>query len=330
MRIIFAQADFGGCGFYRILQPSAFLKFVLNHEVKVAFKFAPLQELLTYDLIILQRQFNPAILEIIKVLQDNRKKIVYELDDSLWDIPSENESKKYWTSDKIVLAENIMKACDAITTSTEPLAELLRQHNKNVYVIPNYIPEVTPIPKFDSIIRIGWPGSVSHRGDFNSDIIRALKDIKKKYREKIELVICGWIPEDLVGHVTFYEPVPPFYYLGFLNELRLHIGIIPCVENKFNECKSNLKFLEYSITKTATIASAIYPYVHTITEDSGILIKNGSYQEWFESIDRLIQDPDLRNRLANSAYEFVKNNYLISKQITTIEKVYEEILRLQV
>jgi glycosyltransferase involved in cell wall biosynthesis len=326
MRIMCAQADFGGCGFYRLLQPSAFLKVVLNHEVKISFKFASLEELLTYDLIILQRQYNPFILENVKTLKAYKKKIVYELDDSLWDVPPENESKKYWTSDKIASAEAIMKVCDAITTSTEPLAELLRRYNKNVYVIPNYIPEVIPIPKFDSIIRIGWPGSVSHRGDFNSDVVRALKDIKKKYRQKVELVICGWIPEDLVGHVTFYEPVPPFQYLDFLNEMRLHIGIIPCADNKFNECKSNLKFLEYSITKTASIASAIYPYVNTITEDTGILIKNGSYQEWFESIDRLIQDADLRNRLANSAYEFVKNNYLISKNIIRIESVYKEIL----
>jgi glycosyltransferase involved in cell wall biosynthesis len=132
----------------------------------------------------------------------------------------------------------------------------------------------------------------------------------------------------LVGQVSFYEPVPPMHYLYFLNELRLHIGIIPCANIKFNECKSNLKFLEYSITKTASIASAIYPYVHTMNEDTGILIKNGTYEEWFNALDRLIQDTGLRNSLTNAAYESAKNNYLIKDKIGTIEKVYKEIIEL--
>jgi glycosyltransferase involved in cell wall biosynthesis len=135
----------------------------------------------------------------------------------------------------------------------------------------------------------------------------------------------GWIPDEMEKHAIFFEFVPPMQYLNFLNELRLHIGIIPCANNKFNECKSNLKFLEYSITKTASIASGIYPYVHTITEDTGILIKNGGSQEWFEAIDRLIQNTDLRDRLSNSAYESIISNYLISKQVITIEMIYKKI-----
>lgn len=327
MKILFAQADFGGCGFYRIMQPTAFLKFLLNHDVKIIFRFQSLEDLLFYDLIIMQRQHLPQVLEIVKTLKAYKKKVIYELDDDIWHIPEGNEGKKYW-DEKKTEAEAVMQACDAITTSTEPLANLLRKQNKNVFVIPNYIPEVKPLPKFDSTIRIGWSGSVSHRVDFNDDIIRALKDIKKKYRDRVELVFCGWIPDGLVGHVTFYEPVAPMYYLDFLNELRLHIGIIPCADIKFNECKSNLKFLEYSITKTASIASAIYPYVNTVTEDTGILLKNGTYQEWFGAIERLIEDKRLRDRLSDSAYEFVRKNYLIQDNIKFIERMYETILKL--
>jgi glycosyltransferase involved in cell wall biosynthesis len=325
MKVYFAQADFGGCGFYRILQPAAFLKFVMNHEIKIAFRFR-LEDLLPYDLIVFQRQYLPNVLECVKVLRGMKKKVIYEIDDDLWDVPPENESRNYWLGERIASAETIMQACDAITTSTEPLAELLRKHNKNVYVIPNYIPEVAPLEKFDPVVRVGWSGSISHSVDFNSEIIRALKDIKKKYGPQVELVFCGWIPNDLVGQVTFYEPVPPMHYLYFLNELRLHIGIIPCADIKFNECKSNLKFLEYSITKTASIASAIYPYINSITDDNGILVRNGTYDEWFNAIDRLVRDRELRNRLAGNAYEYTKNNYLIMNKVGTIENIYRQIL----
>jgi O-antigen biosynthesis protein len=328
MKIFYAQADFGGCGFYRIMQPSAFLKFLLHHEVKIVFRFNTFEEMAAYDLIVFQRQFDLRVLEGVKLLKALKKKVVYEIDDNMWDIPVENTSKDFWNDEKIASAETIMKECDAITTSTEPMAEILRQHNKNVYIIPNYITEVNPLPKYDSVIKIGWSGSLSHNIDFNDDITRALKDIKNKYKGKVELVFCGWIPPDLTGHVTFYQPVPPMHYLEFLNQLRLHIGIMPCAKREFNRCKSNLKFLEYSITKTVSIASSIYPYENTITKDNGVLLQDESYEGWFSAIDRLVADTELRNRLANNAYDFVRNNYLIANNIHKIEKTYQEILAL--
>ncbi len=327
MNILFAQADFGGCGFYRILQPAAYLQFVLHHNTKVIFRYKS-ENLLNYDLIVLQRQNHNGIVEAIKFLQSYNKKVIYELDDDLWNVDDCNISKPYWTREKVTNAEAIMRACDAITTSTEPLAKILRQFNDKVYVIPNYIPEVTPIEKFSNPIRIGWSGSISHKVDFTDEIITALKDIKKKYRERVELVFCGWIPDKLVGYVTFFEPVPPMQYLYFLNELRLHIGIMPCVDIKFNESKSNLKFLEYGITKTASVASPIYPYKNTITENTGILLKDNSYEEWFNAIDRLVQDESYRQFLADNAYNFVRENFLIINNVVQFEKVYQEILNI--
>jgi glycosyltransferase involved in cell wall biosynthesis len=323
MKIFLAQADFSGCGFYRIMQPAAFLKLLLHHEVKLAFDFR-IQELLAYDLIIFQRQTTSEVFEAIKLLKALKKTVVYEIDDSPWDLPSDHP-KKAITIERMPTAEAIIQACDAVTTSTEPLAERLRRLNKNVYIIPNYVAEINPIPKFESKIRLGWAGSISHHMDFNADIIQAIKDIKQKYKERIEIVFCGWIPDELKGHATYYEFVEPIYYLGFLNQLRLDIGIIPCANNTFNKCKSNLKFLEYSITRTASIASAIYPYMHTITENTGILIRNGTYNEWFEAMVQLIEDASLRNQLSQSAYDFVKNYYLISKNITNMERIYKNI-----
>lgn len=327
MKIFFAQADFGGCGFYRILQPAAFLKFYRRHEVTLGFKFNILQ-LLDYDLIVFQRQYLPQVVEHIKLLHEHKKKVIYEIDDDMWHVPAENDSKKFWGNDKIANAEAIMHKCDAITTTTAPLEKLLLKHNERIYVIPNYVPEITPQPKFESIIKIGWSGSISHKVDFDENITGALLDIKKKYKKGVELVFCGWVPDKLIGQVTFYEGVPPMDYLSFLNELRLHIGIIPSSNIVFNESKSNLKFLEYSITKTVSIASSIYPYVNTITDDNGILIKEGSRDEWYEAIDKLIQDVEFRNRLADNAYEYVRSNYLIADNIGKIEKVYQEILAL--
>jgi glycosyltransferase involved in cell wall biosynthesis len=327
MKIFFAQADFGGCGFYRILQPAAFMKFMRHHEVKVGFKFA-LPELMEYDLIVFQRQVAPLVIQAIKKLHEHKKKVIYDIDDNMWAIPAENTATSFWTAEKISMAEAIIKECDAVTTSTDPLAEVLRKYNSKVFVVPNYIPDTKPLDKFDSIIRIGWSGSISHVVDFNEDIIRALRDIKKKYKGRVELVFCGWIPEGLVGHVTYHDPVLPIHYLDFLNNLRLHIGIIPCANIPFNDSKSNLKFLEYSITRTASIASAIHPYRNTIRDDTGILIHNGTYEEWSGAIELLVENTELRNRMADTSFNFVRQNYLIQNKIEDIDALYQTILKL--
>jgi len=358
-----------GSYFYRHYLPAKYMQGI--HQVHIKHR-ASYQDFRDYDLIILQSQWNLSQKGKIQALQAQGKKVVFEIDDNIWAIPHGNESRNYWTPDKLKDIKEMFTVCDAIITTTKPLANILRQFNSEVYVIPNYVEEGTEanerqtegtkerplsalvpdasMPSLAVPIRIGYAGSMSHAPDFTPEIIRALKDIKIKYNGnspfpplklrgggeaggvKVELIFFGYMPSELKDIVEYHDYVQPLQYLETLNNLYLDIGIIPCEINKFNHCKSNLKFLEYSMAGIATIASPVQPYLsverHRGTEAQRHIdiTQDNSYDSWFHGLSALIDKEKLRADIAMYANAFVKN-YLIKNKIAEIDKVYNQIVR---
>src|SRR4051812_37649959 len=81
-----------------------------------------------------------------------RPKLVYEMDDDLWNVDASNPAAFNWfmhgydrtTGDYHNVQENMaanIRVADRVTVSTEPLAELARKYNDNVVVVPNYLPK---------------------------------------------------------------------------------------------------------------------------------------------------------------------------------------------
>ncbi len=94
-------------------------------------------------------------------------KLVYETDDAI--LAADSSSLPNLLNDE--LADSIrdcLKISDAVTTSTEPLAEQLRKYNPTVYVVPDMIHEdlleiKRPETKHPTIV---WAGGDNHLQDF--------------------------------------------------------------------------------------------------------------------------------------------------------------------
>jgi glycosyltransferase involved in cell wall biosynthesis len=200
-----------------------------------------------------------------------------------------------------------------VTTTTEYLAENLRKINKNVVVLPNLM-DFNAYPQIECVkkeIRIGWQGGYSHYEDLW--IIKdAIKEILRKYPQ-VKFVFCGDmrfyglfrdVPIDRVECHSWVENNAYPFKLATMN---LDIGLCPLVDNEFNKNKSAIKYLEYSMFKTATIASNMLPYSPVITnEKDGLLVdENG----WFDAMERLILDKQKRKDLGSNAYENVYQNH---------------------
>ena len=90
------------------------------------------------------------------------------------------------------------------------------------------------------------------------------------------------------------------------------VGLAPIVPIPFNRSKSNLKFLEYSAQRIATVASNFGPYAGTIQDgETGLLVSDN--KDWYDKIKYLLDHDDERNRIIENAYKYVKENYDISK-----------------
>jgi glycosyltransferase involved in cell wall biosynthesis len=331
MKLLFVLADFSGSSWYRIIQPAG-LCTEIYEESKWAFPTKlPIGYLQSSDILIIQRQFDPIAVNTVKGLTELSKIIISEIDDNLWSIPTNTPIiSKFWTKENIRGFEKILGMSKAVTVSTPRLAKLVKEFNDRVYVIPNLVVmEPNYIKKDYGKIRIGWAGSDSHLMDFTEDIQQALLDIKDKYKEKVDIFMFGASPEKLFTHVSFYPFTDPHIYMTKLQELGIDIGLVPNRPNLFNECRSNIKFLEYSSVKAVTVADNIESYRTSINNgENGILIKKSNRNGWFKAIQDLIENEQDRRRMADNAFKYCYENYSVQKKQSQYQiygQIYNEL-----
>lgn len=282
-----------------------------------------------------QNILTDTIKKLVEIAKDHGKKIVYEVDDLVHGVDPHNPSYEILNRQNTALFDHvdyILANCDLITVTTEILGEEYKKmFNKPYAVCPNSIDldKDWNVKKFDKgkKLRIGWSGGNSHIKDIEM-ISDVLKDIAEDYQDRIQLVFMGHTPTTL-DHVDieYHGFIEYDEYPQRLAEINLDIGLCPLEAGRFNESKSNIKWIEYSALNIATVASAIPPYSNTIENGkTGLLVKN-RYSKWYNAIKRLIEDDKLRNEIAQNAYNEINKNYNIKNTAKLWEQAYIDLLR---
>lgn len=326
MKITFAKADDSGTGYYRMQQPAAMLS--RYHEVYCGCYKLDNRLLYESDIVVLQRQHDITWLDIMEHGRQRGCKYVYELDDNMFALPK-GYAHSEQINPKLATASALLRQSDAVLTSTVPLAEVLREYNKNVITLTNFVIEpINEIPEAGGPVRIGYAGSQFHKIDFVPQIINALLDTKKEYGSRVEFIFMGYMPDEFIGAATYIPFVKPEKYLETLRALRFDIGIIPCKMILFNDCRSDIKFLEYSLNRTATIASPVFPYMNTIKQGMGCLAENHR-KKWRKALSRLIENREYAESMALNAHEYVMRNCLLKDKAGAYLNIFERIANLK-
>jgi glycosyltransferase involved in cell wall biosynthesis len=283
--------------------------------------------LATQDVIFVQRINHEFFLEWIPAMQQAGKKIVLDMDDNIWEIPSGNLAHRYYPKEITRRMTEIVKLVDAVTTSTIPLGEYISKWNPNVVVVPNMIHSTYAYKEMinNEKLRIGWAGSYTHAFEFPAELIKYLRDrtINKK---DVEIIFSGFAPNYVKGFVhEVHGWVDADNWLEFLFNLNLDIGFAVVENNMFNKCKSNLKFLEYSGCSVPTIARSQYPYDNSIDHNETGLIVTHDKRGWNEAFDQLINDKSERDRLRKNAWQFVHDNFTYENNGSMIIERYIEL-----
>lgn len=332
MKLFFVAADFGGCSWYRIIQPAG-----LSAELYETSHWSLAERLnqkLMYeaDMVVVQRQGSEIAMNTTRRLLQNGTIMVSEIDDNLWSVPPDIAYvKKEWHPVALRLLEKHFSICHAVTVSTPKLAKLVKPFNPNVFILPNLVVFDPAFQKQEfGKIRIGWSGSDTHLGDFTPDIQQALLDIKEKYRDDVDICLMGCVPDRMHFKTSFHHFIQPHLYLPKFRALGLDIGIIPARDNAFNECRSNLKFVEYSSSRMVTIASNIEPYRNSIIHGrTGLLISKNNRKNWFNMLRDLIEDEKSRREMADRAYDYCYENYSVQNKKQQYSIYYEIMNKIQ-
>ena len=213
-------------------------------------------------------------------------------------------------------------AAHAIQTSTEYLADFLRQYNPNVKVFANHLRRILPLRDFkkdaDSPIKIFF-GALNRDKDFE-EILPVLNQFAEEYGDRLAFKIIARTNlfnsiksknKTLVGNPRYYDGqfVPAAKYEETLRDC--DIALLPLIDNEFNRAKSDLKFIECAGNGAAVLASPIV-YEQTVKDgETGFIFHDT--KEFAEKLRILIDDADKRREMATAAYEYVKHNRLLSQ-----------------
>ncbi len=285
------------------------------------------------------------ILDYIKEAQGRGVKVMYLLDDLIFDyrdlpllMRSTNSRNVFYWSGYFWGIRRIAKKVDGFITTNDYLGEKLKRSFKKPYaVIPNSLSgaQVEASERFlkekkkaKGFLMGYFSGSPTHTKDFKlieGQLLRFLRE----YPES-KLMVVGYMnfSEEAIklineGKIIFRKKVSPVQLQGLMGEVEVNLA--PLVVNRFTNCKSELKFFEAGVVETTTIASPSYTFKKAISDGrDGMIAKK---KEWFDKLKYLYENPKENKKMAKQAKSAAMKNYYGEKVKQKVENAFRELAK---
>ncbi|MCA1987958.1 MAG: glycosyltransferase [Desulfarculus sp.] len=307
------------------------------------------------EVVFLGRVFGQALLRLVRELHECGKAVVYDADDDYFNISPLNQAyaglgleevqlelpdgrrEMLWAdlakADQypglpagrlIDLAENQANAAalraalaevDAITVTTEELAQAYRGYGPPVIICPNCIDfelwQPLPLHHDRNRFLVGWAGGSSHYEDLTLIRPALAEAMENEPRMTLSLqgayppaILRGLDPERVRTHGWTHPEAHPWRSAALAPDL----AVIPLVDNAFNRRKSPIKWLEYAALGVPAICSDLPPYSPVVVHGvNGLLARNTD--EWVLMLLELAADPIGRAKLGGRALETARACY---------------------
>lgn len=266
-----------------------------------------------------------------------KKPLLIEMDDWMFDIPSWNYASHPYqpNSDNEAVAFDQLKLADAVICSTDYLKEKIEQlfPSKPTYVVKNSLDfdiwdnlerSTKMHDEKPELVRIIYTGCSNHSGDLEI-IKKPLLALLDEFPH-LEFISIPFKCFEDVKHPRFIQwdgwaALSKFPQM--IANWEPDVGIAPLRDAEFNRVKSNLRWLEYSALKIPTIASRIYPFEKSISNNKDGLVVGNSAKEWYEAMRGLIVDKGKRTAIGEAAYKKVKKDFNMDE----VAKTYLSVLK---
>ena len=272
-----------------------------------------------FDVVVVQR-----ILPFLDVLREKCEKLdiklIYETDDDLLGVEKNSPSYEYVTRVSKSI-ENFINRTDVVTVSTPTLASRFDDNKteviRNYYVNPVF--DIKEDIKNDGRLKLGYYGTLTHSKD-----LFLIKNVILKLKEKYDFdfeVIGGFNADDNIDENWFKSiELPPnnMDFEKFMPWLSEHvdwdIAVVPLENSSFNQCKSELKFIELAVMAIPGVFSDMCVY-NSVVEDGVNGFLAGNDEEWIRKIEKLILDKSLRLKFRENALNKVLSDYNLEDRV---------------
>jgi len=300
------------------------------------------------DVVIVDRLWRPDISpelarEVVQEIHRSGARFIYALDDNLLDLPVQRRGQL--TDVHLEIVRFFLVEADGVMVTTRRLKKRLETFNSNIVVVPNALDErllinrapLQPGSPFGSRPRvIGYMGTFTHDEDLLM-VLPALERVQQRYPGELEFQVVGGVGRAATLRaseiVRFNKVGPnpeemeyPLFMLWFSSRVRWDIAVCPLQDTAFDECKSDIKFLDYSAVAAAGVYSRVSTYESSVRHlETGFLTENDS-DAWAEALEMLIQDDSLRIEMAQNATRYLYGERLLARRALDWVKGLDQLL----
>ncbi|WP_345165573.1 glycosyltransferase family protein [Sphingomonas daechungensis] len=273
------------------------------------------------SIIIFCRYSGPGYETIVDWARKNDLPIVYHVDDDLLAIPPNIGQRKFEhhnAPERIASVRYLLTAANLVYASTEKLKHRFLEYFPDLQVVSGRIycsGSVLRTPARGSARKVGYMASADHAHNLEM-ILPAIEQLLD-HNPLVEFELFGSIPVPLslerFGSRVVTAP-PVANYSKFLEEFAARhwdVGICPLVPIDFNLMKANTKWVEYTASGAAVVASRGTVYDECCADGCGILA--ATTDEWFAALDRLVNDENERLGMVQRAQNRLEQEYSVGR-----------------
>ena len=225
------------------------------------------------------------------------------------------------------------RAISTVQTSTQYLADVLREFNPHIYLFENQLaslPEQRIYNMKNERVTIFF-GALNRRPDWEP-LMPVINAAIRRYGDRLYFHVLSdhafyealeTEEKDFAGGVRDASIVAPYErYTAALHDA--DIALLPLRDTEFNCAKSDLKFIEAAGHGAVALASPTV-YAKTIRDgETGLIFR--SPEEFAKKLDLLIERADLRRTLVEHAYRYVAEHRLLEYHLDDYISAYQEML----
>jgi len=291
--------------------------------------------------------FDPLVARLLQVIEAHSGACLLDVDDLVFDPTAFRwiDSPDFQDPVRAALYQEDMRRnrltlekCQAVTASTEFLAEQVRLLGKPAWVHRNaFSLEMLALskvafqnkPAAPGRLVIGYAsGTPTHDRDF--EVAKpALQKVMRQYPH-VELWIVGPLDPgrdwgELESRMKRLKFLPWRALPGMLAQFDINLAPL-ALDNPFSRSKSEIKYVEAGLVNVPTIASPTQAFCYAIRDGENGLLAS-SPQEWIETLVRLVEEADLRRKIGENAYSDVVRRYHPGQRALELLSTLDEISR---
>jgi hypothetical protein len=273
-----------------------------------------------YDVVVVQLPKTVQMLQTIRLLKAQGVAVVVEMDDLLSGVPFGHSGHQMLVRRGMAKwGLECTREADFVTVSTPALLEEYAQHGRGA-VIANAVhrrfAELPPAyERNPDVVTVGWTGNVLNHPYDLQEMGSGLQQALDRTRGASRFVVLGqkFDAKARLGLPAEPDEVPwmpdPSDYIVAMGEI-FDVGVAPLRFDRFNECKSWLKPLEYSARGVYCVRARTPEY-----ERLGLGMPARAAKDWAKWISVGLQDADRRRELAAAAREKVLAGHLTEHRV---------------